>query len=123
MHEHETDRGRRAAENQSLFRQVNDRIRELNEVFDALLPYGEWACECDRLDCIERIQLTLEEYEAVRRAPDRFAVLPGHDDPPVERVVERNERYWIVEKVGEAATRAVELDGVRAGRFAAPGAG
>ena len=122
MHEN-TDRQRRAAENQSLFRQVNERIRELNEVFDALLPYGDWACECDRLDCIGRIQLTLEEYEDIRSGPNRFAVLPGHDDPPVERVVERNERYWVVEKVGAAARRAVELDGRRPERFAAPGAG
>jgi hypothetical protein len=44
------------------------------------------------------------------RIPTHFAVLPGHDVPTVERVVETNERYVIVEKFGEAAITAIKLD-------------
>lgn len=120
MYDDQVDRERRAAENQALFRGVNDRIRELNEVFDALLPYGSWACECDRLDCIQQIELTMEEYEALRSAPNRFAVVPGHFDPEVERVTEQSERYWIVEKVGAGAERAAELAAEQSEGSAAP---
>jgi hypothetical protein len=46
----------------------------------------------------------------VRRESTRFFVLPGHEDESVERVLERNERYLVVEKIGEAATEAEDLD-------------
>jgi hypothetical protein len=101
----------RAAENQSLFRSVNDRIEEVNRMFDVFTPYASWTCECYQIPCIERIDMTLDEYTAVRSRPTTFAICPGdeHFDPSVERIVERNERYWVVEKMGVSAERAVEL--------------
>jgi hypothetical protein len=106
-----SEHARRAAENQSLFRQVNERIKELNAVFDQLTPYASWACECANLGCIERIELTLAEYEELRGYPTRFAVAPDetHLVQGVERVVHQTGRYWVVEKVGEAAERATDL--------------
>ena len=109
--EDEHARALRAAENQSLFRSVNERIEELNRTFDALTPYGSWTCECARVDCIERIDMTLGEYEEIRADATRFAVAPSeiHVFGDVERVVSRTDRYWIVEKIGAAAERAQEL--------------
>lgn len=80
---------RRAAHNQALFRSVNDRIQALNQAWDLIVPYASWTCECDRLDCIEPVELTLAEYERVRLQPDRFLVAPdeSHVDAAVERVV------------------------------------
>jgi hypothetical protein len=106
-----SEHARRAAENQALFRQVNERIKELNEVFDQLTPYASWACECANLGCIERIELTLAEYEELRAIPTRFAVAPDetHVVEGVERVVQQTGSYWVVEKVGEAAERAIDL--------------
>jgi hypothetical protein len=44
----------RAAENQSLVREVNDRISELNEVFDQDHQLSrEWICECANENCFE----------------------------------------------------------------------
>jgi hypothetical protein len=42
----------------------------------------------------------------------RFAVAPdeAHVFPEVEHVVERNERYWVVEKVGVAGELAAKID-------------
>jgi hypothetical protein len=112
MSEAQAERQRRARENQSLFRAVNDRIKELNEVFDAFTPYGEWTCECDRLLCIERIRLTVGEYERLRQNPNRFAVAPDdeHVNREVERVVDRTDRYWVVEKIGAGAVPAGRHD-------------
>lgn len=103
--------GERAARNQSLFREVNERVALLNEMFEELTPYGSWACECASVDCLERIPMTLGEYEALRESPIRFAVLPSeaHVIPEVEHVVEKTERYWVVEKTGTAGEMAAEL--------------
>jgi hypothetical protein len=103
--------GERAARNQSLFREVNERVASLNQRFDELTPYGSWACECASVDCLEQIPMTLGEYEALREFPTRFAVAPSeaHVIPEVERVVETTDRYWAVEKIGKAGEVAAEL--------------
>ena len=93
----------RAARNQSLFREVNERIEGLNEGFGVILPMGEWVCECADEGCVERMDLTVEEYEAIRQHPNRFPVLPGHEQLEVERVVERHRSYLVVEKTDEEA--------------------
>jgi hypothetical protein len=102
----DTDRAARTAQNEALFREVNERVKELNTTFDALARRAEWICECGNTDCVEPVQMTQEEYESVRaRGNTCFLVKPGdaHVVPEVERIVERHERYWVVEKVGVAA--------------------
>jgi hypothetical protein len=106
----EESRAIRAARNQALFREINERIESLNETFDALVPVGTWICECADQNCIEMIPMTLQEYEAVRANPARFPILPGHELPDVERVVERHEGYVVVEKLGAAAEFARRHD-------------
>jgi hypothetical protein len=106
----------RAARNESLYREVNERIEELNQCFDAALEAGaSWVCECADTECCERMEMTLGEYEELRSHPDRFAVLPGHVVGAVERVVDTRDRYLVVEKIGPAARVAAELDPREAG--------
>ena len=94
---------------QSLFREVNEQIERLAENFD-LLEQVPIICECASTECNGQIELTQAEYENLRRVPTHFAVLPGHDIPDVERVVEQNERFITVEKFGESALAAINLD-------------
>ncbi len=101
-------RGVEGARTQSLFREVNERIETITS--EERLAESEIACECADMDCVESIRLTLNEYEAVRRIPTHFLVAPGHDLPEIERVVEKNERYFVVEKFGAGGTAAVRLD-------------
>jgi|SRR3954469_816790 len=110
MHIADESRQVRAAQNQSLFREVNERVEELNEAFGVILPMGQWVCECAEDTCIAQMELTIPEYEAVRQHPMRFPVLPGHEQLDVERVVVRHERYIVVEKIGKAATVAEAAD-------------
>jgi hypothetical protein len=56
------------------------------------------------------MELTLAEYEHVRARPTHFVLVPTHEIPEVERVVEREAGYVVVEKVGEAARVAEETD-------------
>jgi hypothetical protein len=94
----------RGARTQSLFRDVNERILEVNEAFSIALELGDWICECADDACTERVALTMEEYEAVRASPIRFAVAPAdkHFYPELEMLVLKHQRFWIVEKIGTA---------------------
>ncbi len=105
------DRGKRAAQNQSLFREINERVKQLNEGFSLVLPVGEWICECADDACAERIELSPEEYEDVRKDGTHFLVAPSdeHVFAEVEHVTLRAERYWVVEKTGTAGEVADSL--------------
>jgi hypothetical protein len=100
----------RAAKHQSLFREVNERIEALNEASARILPIEDWICECADEECFERLAMTVDEYEAIRMHPARFPVLRGHELADVESVVEANDRYLVVEKVGPAKAVAVKHD-------------
>ena len=104
-----TTRAERQGRNESLFREVNERIAELNQAFQ-VEGRSEFLCECSRNECKEPVSISIDEYEAIRRASTRFFVLPGHEDMNVESVVERSEHYVVVEKIGEAAEEADDLD-------------
>jgi hypothetical protein len=100
---------RRVGRNQSLFRETNDAIER------GLWPGEErgpvrFRCECAALDCQGVVGLPLAEYETIRSNPRRFVVLPGHDQPEVETVVEQFDGYTIVEKYGVAAREAETED-------------
>lgn len=58
--------------------------------------------------CMDARRGTHEEYDAVRTRPTCFVVLPddAHVLTDVEDVVERHERYWVVEKTSVAAELA-----------------
>src|ERR687884_1857426 len=100
------ERLERTARNESLFREVNDRIEELSTDAEAqgIAPGGlvEFHCECGREGCTERVRLTVAEYERVRADNDRFAVAPGHETPEMEAVVEAGDRFVVVDKLPEA---------------------
>ena len=103
----------RVAENDARFRQANE---ELSAVGQALgMPEGDllpFLCECADMRCTQVIQLTTDEYEAVRRSPVLFINARGHERNGLgwARVVDEFDRYTVVEKIGTAAEVAAELD-------------
>lgn len=109
------ERRRRQAENETLFRNVNERIEELVAgAFDRREGIEAWdfVCECHDTGCTERLAMTIAEYEAVRAEGARFVVAPSpeHVDLRIEHVVDMSSRYWVVEKVGEPGEIAEEDD-------------
>lgn len=103
---------RRKAANEAVFREVNERIEGLQRDFaathDQLLLI---VCECDRIDCTERVSVSLDIYERVRSDATCFFVLPGHEDTSVEDVVDTGGDYLVVRKrPGEPRDLAVESD-------------
>jgi hypothetical protein len=109
----------RAGRNESVFRDVNERVADLSQLFGALQPTGEFVCECADERCTEFVVLPLAAYEAVRAHSTRFIVRPGHEVLDVETVVEEHPGYLVVEKRGVAAEVAEALD-PRDGPPAAP---
>jgi hypothetical protein len=112
VQDQEDQRGVRAAKNQSLFREINERIEDLNASFSGILPTGDWVCECAEAVCVETVELSVAEYESIRARSATFVVAPSdqHVWPDVERVIERTDRYWIVEKRGDAKDVAERAD-------------
>ena len=102
----------RAARNEALFREINERLAQLNDALDEHSPLGTWMCECQDTDCHEPVEMTLAEYRGVREQSDRFVIVANaaHFYPEVERVVEETDRFWVVEKTGVAGEVAAELD-------------
>jgi hypothetical protein len=96
--------------NEALFREVNERIEDVSTTLVPDDEPMEFLCECDKRDCVEKVSATQAEYEAIRAVETQFVVLPGHEDPGVEHVVQQTERFLVVEKEGEAAHEAQESD-------------
>lgn len=103
----EEPRGRRVGENESTFRQVNERVEGLAEGLD-LSP--EFVCECGRPECDARLAVPLDEYERVRAHGRRFIVAAGHERPEVEKVIDERGVWLVVEKTGAAGEVAEEED-------------
>ena len=97
----------RVGQNEALFRQINERIEA-----------GHWPgedaervaflCECSMLGCNLLVELTPAEYEAVRADPRRFLVVPGHELPEFESVVESRDGDDVVEKRDDTAAAVAE---------------
>ncbi len=101
-------RTERIGANEALFREINERINRIQEEFGQARSF-EIVCECGRPDCAERLSITHDAYRSLRSDPVQFAVVPGHEVPDVEHVVERNEGYNVVRKTeGDAAEAAKE---------------
>jgi hypothetical protein len=81
---------------QVLLREINERIVDISCSWAGETP--EFLCECTRTDCTETLALTLSEYERLRSSPNLFVIVPGHESPEVDRVVETRHTSNLVEK-------------------------
>lgn len=100
---------RRLARNEILFRDTNEAIERGQWPSDPAKSV-RFRCECSQLDCGAAVEITLAEYEQVRRSPRRFLVAVGHEIPEIETVVSRNPEYLIVEKQDTAGQIASATD-------------
>jgi hypothetical protein len=106
-----SDRERRIGLNEAVYREVNEKLRAVNEVFATITNNFEILCECGHETCDDRLSIAPVAYEELRRDPVLFAIVPGHEIPDVEDVVARTEGYAVVKKrPGEPARVAVQTD-------------
>ena len=103
---------RRIAENESRFRDANERIEEAvleHEITAFTMPF---VCECGREECLKTLRLTLAEYELARTGPRLFLCIPGHEvvGAGIGRLVRETSKFVIVEKIGVAGDVAEARD-------------
>jgi hypothetical protein len=98
----------RAARNEELFRSVNERIEEGAEQHGVEAPL-RFHCECGRASCFETVEMSPPMYERVAAERYHFVLMPGHEDEGIERIVDRQQEYVVVEKTGEAR-RQIDRD-------------
>lgn len=100
-----------AARTQGLFRDVNERIRDL-AVYSPL----EILCECDDATCAQVIRMRIADYDRIRTDRTHFIVLPEHVSPDVERVAGgEHGSYEVVEKLDQAGLVAKRVAGASDG--------
>jgi hypothetical protein len=100
-------------------REVNERIQVLaagkessSSLFKELqlARTADLACECLDVTCVERVTLTVAEYEAIRADSNSFFVLPGHEVSELEETVRSEEQYLVVSKFAPGDAVAKKLD-------------
>lgn len=97
-------REQRLGLNEAVFREVNERIKGLAKLFHWDKPDAlDLVCECRKSTCVERIEMSWAEYEAVRAEHTHFALYPGHSEPEIEHVISSHQGYEVVAKHGAAA--------------------
>lgn len=101
----EEEREERLAKNESLFRVLNENIRDLAGRLAPGETY-EFICECPTRDCFERLTLTLAQYEQVRGGGTHFLLAEGHEEPEIEQVIAKHATHVVVEKEGLAGAVA-----------------
>ena len=94
------------ARTEALFRDVNERIAESAQHFDA--DTTQFVCECADPHCTHRLEATLDEYEDVRADGATFMLAPGHAHKDIERVLEDRGGFHVVEKVQRTVRATVK---------------
>jgi hypothetical protein len=106
-----SEQERKLGLNEAMFRQVNERLEELNRTFADYTGTFEVVCECVDIGCAERIAILPKEYERVRSDPTLFIVVTGHEVVGIERETQQRNGYEIVRKTaGDAAEAAKATD-------------
>ena len=102
---------RRMAENEMVFREYNERIKK---GFDELKSIAKderqkeymgdddtslmFYCECSDESCRKRVELKPSRYDKIHKHRNYFVIVRGHEVKSIERVIEDNAAFCIVEK-------------------------
>ncbi len=102
-------RDERLANNEVIFRTVNEAIQQQALGYQVLDNY-DFICECATASCFERISLSLKQYEGIRSEGTTFLVSPGHVYDEIEQVTEKHPTHWVVRKDGAAGVASEFAD-------------
>jgi hypothetical protein len=90
-------RKERVIKNEIAFRAYNERRTAFEgDVADEAIPI---VCECGDETCFAVIDIVPDEWDEAHVRDDTFVIAPDHVYPDLERVVGREETYWIVQKL------------------------
>lgn len=99
-----------AGQTESDFRSLNLFMVDQLDVDVPRAAEIEFLCECSAIHCTDSIRMTLPQYFAVHEDPIQFSILPLHNLPEVEDVVQKTDGFWVVRKRELAADVARAAD-------------
>lgn len=93
---------KRRSENERIFKQHNERIKDyvtglLDPAMKQELLIG-FTCECANEICQEKIEMPVNDYTKLRANANQFIVKKRHEQPDIERIVKVLPTYEIIEK-------------------------
>ncbi|MBA2332832.1 MAG: hypothetical protein H0V94_08600 [Actinobacteria bacterium] len=77
-------RDRALAENEILFRRLNERLASGAAAGGPAAGALTLLCECSDRECVKVFAIAAAEYDWLRQDARRFVVLPGHEAPALE---------------------------------------
>ncbi len=97
--------------NEAQSRDRNEWIEDIRGLMGDEAATEAYVCECGDAACVERINLTRPEYEAVRGYSTRFAIAVDHENPEIDQLVSEGGRFSVVQKIaGRPARIARQTD-------------
>jgi len=90
-------RDERLALNEALFRTANERMAAWEEIQRAK-GTELYFCECADPECRQKVRLPTSDYERIRADSCHFFVVPGHEVPDIETVIESHDDWVVIEK-------------------------
>jgi hypothetical protein len=99
-----------AARVQLLYRQVNERIQSVGAGIFGMAADEPLSIVCECLDpsCVKRVEISAYDLGRLRSSPAVFIVLPGHETPENEEVLERHDGFLVVVKDAALVERMQE---------------
>jgi hypothetical protein len=110
----DTSSERRLAENEVVFRQMNEQVHSGYEETNRMAREDNqpqflvehksddmpllFYCECADENCRERIRINIHDYNKIHVKRDQFILIPGHETHQIERIVSKKAGYYIVQK-------------------------
>jgi hypothetical protein len=92
-----SSREERMARNEGASTEINERIEGAHEG-EPPTNRIDIVCECARKTCDAALDITLDEYEHVRKDARQFVILPKHFVGDIERIVFENDRFAVIAK-------------------------
>jgi hypothetical protein len=105
-----TDRHERIARNESAFRKLNESLQDSVHRTRTDEDLAGFVCECGDSECEEIVRLRLSAFEEIRQDSQLFFVVPGHEIPDAEDVVDDRDGYLVVRKHEDVAEMAEQGD-------------
>lgn len=102
---------RRMAENEAVFRGLNERVHaDIDEVDRIAAEDGQepisldrdmplfFYCECSDENCRKRIKLSPNTYEKIHKDRNAFTIVCGHEVKEIEEVISKTPEYCVAVK-------------------------
>jgi hypothetical protein len=105
-----TARKDRIARNESAFRALNESLQASVHRDGPDGHLAGFVCECGDPECEATIRLELGAYESIRQDAQLFFLVPGHEEPEAEGVVDEGSGYRVVRKHEDVADIVAQSD-------------